>query len=303
MRIAWLTDIHLDHVSEYDARTFFRMARSMDPLALISRRKISDFFQTLVSKKVDAVLVTGDIGAAPMMAALLKWMEEDLPVPTYFVLGNHDFYGGSITQVRKMVEEICARSRTLCWLPNKGVIHLASGVALIGHDGWADGRYGNFMASTIRLNDYSHIKELKESGNKKSLLKALHVLGDESGHYIADQLPEALRNFEHIIVATHPPPFREAAWHDGRPSDDDWAPHFSCKAMGDVLLHAAEEYPGKRITVLCGHTHGEGVATIRDNLHVFTGKAEYGLLQIYAILDITQQGLGLPNPPRWTTPK
>ncbi|MFM7113065.1 MAG: Eco57I restriction-modification methylase domain-containing protein, partial [Planctomycetota bacterium] len=36
-------------------------------------------------------------------------------------------------------------------------------------------------------------------------------------------------------VATHVPPFREACWHEGELSDDQWAPHFTSVVMGDAL--------------------------------------------------------------------
>ena len=31
------------------------------------------------------------------------------------------------------------------------------------------------------------------------------------------------------------PPFREAAWHDGKISSDDYLPYFACKVIGDVM--------------------------------------------------------------------
>ena len=37
---------------------------------------------------------------------------------------------------------------------------------------------------------------------------------------------------------------------------------------------------------LCGHTHSEGVATIRDNLKVFTGHAGYGEPIIQRVFDV-----------------
>ncbi|HTN89531.1 MAG TPA: hypothetical protein VL242_37900 [Sorangium sp.] len=37
-----------------------------------------------------------------------------------------------------------------------------------------------------------------------------------------------------------------------------------------------EQRPERRIEVLCGHTHGAGVAEILPNLLVRTGGAEYG---------------------------
>ena len=64
-----------------------------------------------------------------------------------------------------------------------------------------------------------------------------------------------MRRFQHIMVLTHVPPFREACWHEGRISDDNWLPHFTCKAVGDVLIEAMAANPDHRMTVLCGHTH------------------------------------------------
>ena len=32
---------------------------------------------------------------------------------------------------------------------------------------------------------------------------------------------------------------REAAWHQGQLSDDDWIPWFTCRAVGDVILRCA----------------------------------------------------------------
>src|SRR5215213_9460740 len=86
--------------------------------------------------------------------------------------------------------------------------------------------------------------------------------------------PKPSTNF--IILATHVPPFREACWHQGKISDGDWLPHFTCKAVGDVLLEIMKENPDHKLTVLCGHTHGGGEAQVLPNLKVLTGAARYG---------------------------
>jgi hypothetical protein len=87
-------------------------------------------------------------------------------------------------------------------------------------------------------------------------------------------------------VATHVPPFKEACWHEGRISNDDWLPRFTCKAVGDLLREAALQRPDRRIDVLCGHTHGAGVAEILPNLIVRTGGAEYGRPELQDVLEI-----------------
>jgi hypothetical protein len=99
-------------------------------------------------------------------------------------------------------------------------------------------------------------------------------------------LSSATSQYPKVIVATHIPPFREAAWYQGRSSADDYLPFFSCKAVGDVLVDVAQSHPKCLILVLCGHTHGGGEIQVLENLRVVTGAAEYGKPRIEAILPI-----------------
>ena len=103
----------------------------------------------------------------------------------------------------------------------------------------------------------------------------IQVLAQEAADYIYKVGTEALQTYEHIYVGTHVPPFAEAAVHMGKPSDDNWMPHFSSKKMGDALLKLAQENPTKKITVLCGHTHSAGICNPAPNLEVHTGYAKY----------------------------
>ena len=96
----------------------------------------------------------------------------------------------------------------------------------------------------------------------------------------------AKKQYAKVIIATHIPPFREAAWHQGQPSNDDCLPFFTCKAVGDVLVDVARLYPKCQIFVLCGHTHGGGEIQVAENLRVVTGAAEYGHPKIEAVLSV-----------------
>jgi hypothetical protein len=80
------------------------------------------------------------------------------------------------------------------------------------------------------------------------------------------------------------PPFREACWYQGRISDDDWLPHFTCQAAAEVLVETMRNAPDRRMIVLCGHTHGAGEAQILPNLRVLTGGAVYGRPRIDRVL-------------------
>ena len=75
----------------------------------------------------------------------------------------------------------------------------------------------------------------------------LKALGDEAAAEVAEFLPAALEHYRDIYVATHLPPLCEACWHEGSTvSDDEWAPHFTCKALGDVLLATMRAHPTAR---------------------------------------------------------
>ena len=252
--LAWATDIHLNFVDE---------------------ERVAEFCHQLKASSPDAVLLAGDIAEAPSLEETLLDLEDNLQLPIYFVLGNHDFYKGSIAEVRKGVSTLCRKSKLLHWMNEAGIVELTETTALVGCDGWGDARIGNGVKSRVVLNDFIVIKDLAglwpDAKGKK-----LAELGDEAAAHVRATVPKALKTHDHVVFLTHVPPFRDACWHEGRISDDEWLPYFTCKAVGDALVEAMKARPEKSMTVLCGHTHGAGVAQILPNLKVTTGGAEYG---------------------------
>jgi 3',5'-cyclic-AMP phosphodiesterase len=253
-RVAWCTDIHLNFAK---------------PAAL------ADFLAKVRDCEADFVLVGGDIGEASDVGHYLALLREQLARPICFVLGNHDFYFGSIEGVRTEVRHACAVDEQLIYLTDGAVVELTPSTALIGHDGWADGRVGDYDHSTIMLNDYRLIRELA-GVNKGRRLPLLQFLGDEAAAAVRRVLPAALERYESIYFLTHVPPLREACWHEGAISDDEWSPHFTCLAVGTALLEIMRAYPHRQLTVLCGHTHSSGTTQPLPNLTIFTGAAVYG---------------------------
>jgi 3',5'-cyclic AMP phosphodiesterase CpdA len=253
MRLAWATDVHLNFLPPPARREFAAEMRAQEP---------------------EVVLLAGDIAEAHDLAPILESFAAEVAVPVYYVLGNHDFYGGRIESVRARTRILEESAPTLRWLPSHDVVALTARTALIGHDGWGDTRLGDFDRTPVMLNDFVHIEDLVT--DRRTLRATLMRLGDEAAAHFARVLPEALERFEHVVAVTHVPPFREACWHAGEISNDDWLPFFSCKAVGDVLVHAMRAHPTRRMTVLCGHTHSSGVARILPNLTVHTGGARYG---------------------------
>jgi 3',5'-cyclic AMP phosphodiesterase CpdA len=273
-RLAWLTDLHLNFVKD-EYRT-----------ALL--------VQEIEEAGADAVLVGGDIGEADSFAEYLEVLSIGVGLPTYFVLGNHDYYRGSIDGVRQASRLLSQQSDLLDWLPTSGVVPLSEESALVGHGGWGDGRAGGFLKSDVLLNDYLLIDELRDAHDfpnsdrvlTQQLLEKLRALGDEAAAHFRVVLREALQVSRNVVVLTHVPPFHEACWHEGNLSDDNWAPHFVCQAVGEVLKESMLAYPEKHMTVLCGHTHSSGQAQILNNLEVLTGKSSYGEPKMQQIVEV-----------------
>ncbi len=264
MRAAWATDIHLNFLSEQKRRGFFDSISGQNP---------------------DAVFITGDIAEAPTLNFHLQEMVDAIQKPLYFVLGNHDYYYGSIATVREETEKLCQTRQELTYLVGNQVIELTKNTALVGHDGWGDGCLGNIKQTPVRLNDFRLIQELTGLEYGK-LIDRLRELGNEAAASIKDTLSKALDSYEQVIFLTHVPPFKESCWYEGQVGNDDWLPFFTCKAVGDVLQELIKSRTSSQLTVLCGHTHHEGVAQILSNLRVLTGSAEYGVPHVQDVLEI-----------------
>ena len=264
MRVVWLTDIHLNFLMPREVVAFLRSVARMAP---------------------DVTLVGGDIGEAPTIEEYLWEISDRLGTPVYFVLGNHDCYNGSIAGARTRASHISRAVPNLRWLSEAGVVGLTDSTALVGDGGWADGRNGGYASSPVVLNDYLLVEEFVglESAAR---LRLLNRLGDEAAKYLRRVLHRALDSYPNVILLTHVPPFREACWHEGKISNDDYLPHFSCKAVGDVLIETMRERPRCTLTVLCGHTHSPGTAQILPNLLVRTGAAAYGAPVVQDVFEL-----------------
>ncbi len=264
MRVAWLTDLHLNFLQPAERQVFYAHVRNMSP---------------------DAALISGDIGEAHDCLAFLNQMALAWQFPVYFVLGNHDFYFGSIAEVRQRISTLCLAEPRLVYLTQASVVELTPDAALVGHDGWADAQLGDYQRSQVMLNDYRLISELA-GYDKQSRWSVLRAMGQQAAEHIRLHLTQAVERYPHTFLVTHVPPFREACWHEGRTSDEEWLPHFTCHAVGEAILDVMRPRPDRRVTVLCGHTHGQGETHPLPNVQVLTGGAVYGAPEIQTVFEV-----------------
>lgn len=257
MRLAWLTDIHLNFIDD------------------VARQK---FYHEIINTQCDGVLISGDIAEAINVEAILIEMSEYIKKPIYFVLGNHDYYRGQINEVRNTMTALTGSHKNLFWLPAAGVQKLDNSTFLIGQDGWADGRLGDYTNSRVTLNDSRLISDLFQAKilGKYELLEKMQKLADEDSVRLRTDFEQAINhNPKKIIVLTHVPSFKESCMHQGKISDDDWLPYFSSKAIGDALLKTARDNLSIEFLVLCGHTHSQSIYKPLENLLIRSGRSEY----------------------------
>jgi Icc protein len=115
VNLAWATDVHLNFLEPQVVR-----------------------ISTVTAWAPDALLLGGDIAEAESLEPMMRIVEERFARPIYFVLGNHDYYKGSIAAVHPRVRAMCASSRWLRWLDDSpGPIALTERTGLVGHGGWA----------------------------------------------------------------------------------------------------------------------------------------------------------------------
>jgi 3',5'-cyclic AMP phosphodiesterase CpdA len=253
-KLAWLSDPHLN---------------CCDPAA---QRVLA---QQIAQQAPDALLLSGDLDEAPGLLNSLDWLAQAASCPLYFVLGNHDFYHDAIAPTRARVREHSERHASMRYLTTERFVSLSETTALVGHDGWGDARTGDALNSPVMLADFMRIRDLMGL-TRLQLIARLEQLGDEAAAHLDDALRAALATHAHVLVLSHVPPFVEAAWHEGHHSNIHWSPFFVCHAAGQVIRAHACANPQRRITVLCGHTHGGGESWLEPNLHTRTGPATYG---------------------------
>lgn len=268
MRLTWATDVHLDFVPD--------------------EQHVEDFYAGLLAEDPTAILLSGDIANGHRVGRMLVELVRFVQLPVYFVLGNHDFYGRSVRDFRAAVTELAAATPNLHYLTSQDVVALDDQTALLGHDGWADARLGDFEGSDVFLNDFVRIDEFAyRLGTQRRAV--MQELADEAAAHFECWLPQAAARHRRLFIVTHVPPFAEACRHAGQPSDASWLPHYSCKIVGDVLRRVLGDHPRCSATVLCGHTHGAADVQVMPNLRVLSGGVpEYGQPRIQRTFVLAQ---------------
>jgi len=259
--IKWLSDIHLNFYREKEERI--------------------DLYKSINRGSFDSIIITGDIAESETLHEVLLELSENITKDVYFVLGNHDFYGGSVDSSSTIAEEFSLFvDERICYLPDHSYVALNKelGLCLVGENGWADGRNGSGIDSYVSLNDQYYIEDLNEAygnGYRSELFRKMQQLADWDADSLNDKLMSLPKWCTKLIVATHIPPFTETSRYRGKPPSPDFLPFYSSQILGDTLKTFAEKHPHIQILSISGHTHGGGKAQILPNLVAKTHNSDY----------------------------
>ena len=262
-QLAWATDLHL----------VFVLGRSLD-----------EFLTSLAQTSADAIAISGDSSDGQWLERHLSLIAASVQKPIFVVLGNHDRYHTSFADAEEQVRRVVESHPHIRRLTGREIIELSARTALIGVDGWADGQSGSGSASPVVINDTILIDDLSNL-SRAAAWKRIAELSCASAESIKPSLDAAMTSFPEVILLTHVPPLREATWHEGKFSEADYLPHFCNARLGEVIRAACARHPESKLTVLCGHTHSEGVYQ-ENNLTVLTAGAVYGSPRIDRVLSI-----------------
>ncbi len=199
-RIAWASDLHINFATPDAIRRFANQVRRAD---------------------ADILVLCGDISGGYNLRDALTCLELELNVPIRFCLGNHDYYRLTFAEGRRIVKEVVDNSvvlhddvRALSWLSAGVIEELSDEAVLVGHDGWYDARAG-LLRNRVILNDFYEIEDLRPLSARgqvpKPLVLKVREIADEAAAYLDGILPKALARRNHVILATHVPPFPQAA--------------------------------------------------------------------------------------------
>lgn len=234
-----------------------------------------------------ALIISGDISNSRRLISDLTRISSALKqAQIYIVLGNHDFYGGTINDVRSNVRYLTSEVSNLHYLSSMTRTNLQIGSEtweLVGVDGWADGRAGDFFNKPSLIRDYQEVYDFRNMDLDRRF-KFLNTLGMEEAFKLQEKLSNNIEA-ENILIVTHVPPYHEAHVFDGSIASPEYAPHFVCVSTGEVISNYALSNPNKKIHVVCGHTHQECHVKIMDNVFVHVGGAKYSTLTMTNLIE------------------
>ncbi|NBW06425.1 MAG: hypothetical protein EBR82_00175 [Caulobacteraceae bacterium] len=253
-RYAWCSDIHMD----------------ISWLPFLKRL----YAMNLERAGADGLFLTGDVSSGPFIESDLAFIAKHFKGPVYFVLGNHDYYGRHIESVHDDVRRVCRKHSNLHWMTDQDIVSLEEDVALIGTEGWYDGRLGlpdhlRWTLDRAVVIDFFHMSSMEER------IEAWRAMADRSADIIGERLERALQTHKTVYILTHFPPWGEATTASGTKQADFWLPYNTNFTLGQRIEEVMQGRKKKRCIVLAGHTHYPCRVRVSNSVECMVARAKY----------------------------
>jgi predicted phosphohydrolase len=252
------SDLHLDHLSHEERKEFLGRVRKQcdNPNAVL--------------------LLTGDISSQKYLWEHIDELVQVSCGRVFYVLGNHDFWGGSFAQANTALQSHNHINSRAVFMDLVDRVQLEDDLCVIGDSGWYDGRNGLQGNPRFIMNDWFYITNYRDNHGLTERQFSARIA--DARAYLLDKKLRAACDAgnKRIIILTHVPPWVEACRYMGQPSDDYALPWFSSQIIADVIDQIAKEHFHVKFEVLCGHTHDHYVYRRDNNLNVYVSGAAYG---------------------------
>jgi len=248
----WYTDLHLNRLLPWTIYNFIQNILKEDPIGLF---------------------LTGDISNGTFTCFHLKLLARFIKCPIYFILGNHDYYLCDIATQHSNIREMCRKYPNLIWLTDADIISLNDDVALIGVEGWYDGKRGNSKYLKYAP-DWFMIKDFRQLPTMKERIEAFRTLAEQNSTLLESKLEKALSlKYKSIYILTHFPPWKEATRFKGSILEKYYLPYNTNLGLGKVIEKVMSQNREKDILVMCGHTHETEYIRVSKNINCQVGAA------------------------------
>ncbi len=266
MKYLWLTDIHLN---------------------FLSNQEIKNFAHALNKHQANGILITGDLSTGSKIVEDFSNFLGEVELPTYFILGNHDFYRASFKKTEEAVLQLIQKFPNAYYLPSiSTALELAPGIGIVGQNGWYDARWLEPLSRLVFLYDFSLIQDFKELPSYKDKLSLARDKAFEAADKAAVSLRLAFKQYQTVYFLTHFPPWPQATPYQNPWIQKFWVPYSTSKIMAEILQYLMDDFPDRNLIVLAGHTHQTKNYTPVTNIQVKVGRATFGQPVLQSIIDL-----------------
>ena len=269
LRLAWLTDAHMSSPA-YSGQAGL---------------PYGDFVRLAVRDRIDAVLAEGTLAEISRLVASSEQLrDESDPCPLLFTVREPGFAHKSIADFQQPIKRLCSRSQYLHYLgADDEPLPISKSLALVGHDGWADSRYGLDDPS---VHDDTDGDTLGSTSRPDQFLarSKLDGLADEAVDRLIRVLCKAVKHFPRVVLLTAVPPWLELCSFGERLRQYPYAPIYSSATAGFAIEQVMKQAPHCKLVVLSGRQGAFAKCRPLPNILAFSGDERRSPDEVCSIL-------------------